>query len=218
MKKFKIILFLMLTIISCQLKNKNESEGKSKKIASEFIKGNKMDKDEFWKIIDYSIANSKNDKLEQEKTIVEKLSAYNPEQIIEFEIILRQLIIQADDFKIMGAQKIIEGYVSDDSYLYFRCWLIGKGEEIYKETIRNPDVLSDSISREDEFDFEELLYVSTKAYKIKTGKIEEDATFPRDVAYLKGLDYDFGAPPTKGVDWKEEDLPVTYPKLWRFFN
>ncbi|ABQ06694.1 DUF4240 domain-containing protein [Flavobacterium johnsoniae] len=218
MKKFKIILFLMLTIISCQLKNKNESEGKSKKIASEFIKGNKMDETEFWKIIDYSIANSKNDKLEQEKTIVEKLSAYNPEQIIEFEIILRQLIIQADDFKIMGAQKIIEGYVSDDSYLYFRCWLIGKGEEIYKETIRNPDVLSDSISREDEFDFEELLYVSTKAYKIKTGKIEEDATFPRDVAYLKGLDYDFGAPPTKGVDWKEEDLPVTYPKLWRFFN
>lgn len=208
----------MLTIISCQLKNKNESEGKSKKIASEFIKGNKMDETEFWKIIDYSIANSKNDKLEQEKTIVEKLSAYNPEQIIEFEIILRQLIIQADDFKIMGAQKIIEGYVSDDSYLYFRCWLIGKGEEIYKETIRNPDVLSDSISREDEFDFEELLYVSTKAYKIKTGKIEEDATFPRDVAYLKGLDYDFGAPPTKGVDWKEEDLPVTYPKLWRFFN
>lgn len=218
MKKFKIILFLMLTIISCQLKNKNESEGKSKKIASEFIKGNKMDETEFWKIIDYSIANSKNDKLEQEKTIVEKLSAYNPEQIIEFEIILRQLIIQADDFKIMGAQKIIEGYVSDDSYLYFRCWLIGKGEEIYKETIRNPDVLSDSISREDEFDFEELLYVSTKAYKIKTGKIEEDATFPRDVAYLKGLDYDFGAPPTKGVDWKEEDLPRTYPKLWRLFN
>jgi len=53
------------------------------------------------------------------------------EQIIEFEIIFRRLIIEVDEFKIMGAQKIIEGYVSDDSYLYFRCWLIGKGEKIY---------------------------------------------------------------------------------------
>ncbi|KAF2338827.1 DUF4240 domain-containing protein [Flavobacterium ginsenosidimutans] len=218
MKKFKFILFLVLTIISCQLKNKNESEEKSKKIVSEFIKGNKMDETEFWKIIDYSIANSKNDNLEQEKRIVEKLSAYSPEHIIEFEIILRQLIIQADDFKIMAAQKIIEGYVSDDSYLYFRCWLIGKGEKIYNGTIKNPDFLSESISPDDEFNFEGLLYVSTEAYKIKTGKIKEDATFPRDVAYLKGLDYDFGAPPTKGADWKEEDLPTTYPKLWRFFN
>ncbi|WP_428232729.1 DUF4240 domain-containing protein [Flavobacterium sp.] len=218
MKKFKFILFLMLTVTSCQLMNKNESEEKSKNIVSEFIKGNKMDKTEFWKIIAYSITNSNEDKVKQEKIIIEKLSAYSPEQIIEFEIILRQLIIQADDFKIMGAQKIIEGYVSDDSYLYFRCWLIGKGEEIYRKTIRNPDFLSERISRDDEFYFEGLLYVSTNAYKIKTGKIVEDATFPRDVAYLKGLDYDFGAPPTKGVDWKEEDLPTTYPKLWRLFN
>ncbi|OXG05874.1 uncharacterized protein DUF4240 [Flavobacterium araucananum] len=218
MKKVKfIVAFLMFTIISCQHTNKNDIE-KSNKIVLEFVKSDKMDKDEFWKIIDYSIANSKNDKLEKEKIIVEKLSAYSPEQIIEFEIILRQLIIQADDFKTMAAQKIIEDYVSDDSYLYFRCWLIGKGEEIYKGTIRNPDFLSDRIAQDDDFYFEGLLYVATSAYKIRTGIKEEDESFPRDVAILKGLDYDFGAPPTKGVDWKEEDLPRTYPKLWRLFN
>ncbi|ABQ06665.1 DUF4240 domain-containing protein [Flavobacterium johnsoniae] len=218
MKKVKfIVVFLMFTIISCQHTNKNDIE-KSNKTVLEFIKSDKMDKDEFWKIIDYSIANSKNDKLEKEKIIVEKLSAYSPEQIIEFEIILRQLIIQADDFKTMAAQKIIEDYVSDDSYIYFRCWLIGKGEEIYKGTIRNPDFLSDRIAQDDDFYFEGLLYVATSAYKIRTGIKEEDESFPRDVAILKGLDYDFVAPPTKGVDWKEEDLPRTYPKLWRLFN
>lgn len=218
MKKVKfIVVFLMFTIISCQHTNKNDIE-KSNKTVLEFVKSDKMDKDEFWKIIDYSIANSKNDKLEKEKIIVEKLSAYSPEQIIEFEIILRQLIIQADDFKTMATQKIIEDYVSDDSYLYFRCWLIGKGEEIYKGTIRNPDFLSDRIAQDDDFYFEGLLYVATSAYKIRTGIKEEDESFPRDVAILKGLDYDFGAPPTKGVDWKEEDLPRTYPKLWRLFN
>ena len=87
--------------------------------------------------------------------------------IIEFEIIFRQLIIEADDFKIMAAQKIIEGYVSDDSYLYFRCWLIGKGEIIYTETLKNPDFLSENINQDEESDFEELMYVATNAYKIK---------------------------------------------------
>ncbi|WP_194138969.1 hypothetical protein [Flavobacterium hungaricum] len=53
-----------------------------------------------------------------------------------------------------------------------------------------------------------MLYVLTKAYKIKIGKIEENATFPRDVAFLKGLDYDFGVPPAKAMDWKEEEMPT----------
>ncbi|MBF4517764.1 DUF4240 domain-containing protein [Flavobacterium sp. ANB] len=218
MKNHKFILFIILLIVSCGQIGKNDSEKKSKSEVKQFIKNNKMDKTEFWKIIEYSIAKSNDDKLEQEKVIIEKLSTYNPEQIIEFEIIFRQLVIQADDFKIMAAQKIIEGYVSDDSYLYFRCWLIGKGEKNYTETLKNPDFLSENINQDEESDFEELMYVATNAYKIRIGKEEEDESFPRDVAIGKGLDYDFGAPPTKGVDWKEEELPATYPKLWNLYN
>ncbi|WP_337965732.1 DUF4240 domain-containing protein [uncultured Flavobacterium sp.] len=218
MKKYKFILFLILTIVSCGQSKKNNSEKISKSEMKGFVKSNKMDKAEFWKIIEYSIARSNDDKLEQEKIIIGKLSTYTPEQIIEFEIILRQLIIQADDFKIEAAQKIIVDYVSDDSYLYFRCWLIGKGQKIYTETLKNPDFLSENISQDEESFFEGLMYVATNAYKIKTSKKEEDESFPRIVAIKKGLDYDFGAPPTKGVDWKEEDLPTTYPKLWNLYN
>ncbi|MHC0441878.1 DUF4240 domain-containing protein [Flavobacterium sp. 3-210] len=218
MKKYKLILFLILTIISCGHSKKNNSKKISSTEVKEFIKSNKMDKAEFWKIIEYSIAKSNNDKLEQEKIIIEKLSTYTPEQIIEFEMIFRQLIIQADDFKIVAAQKIIVDYVSDDSYLYFRCWLIGKGQKIYAGTVKNPDFLSENINQDEESFFEGLMYVATNAYKIKTGKKEEDESFPRIVAIKKGLDYDFGAPPTKGVDWKEEELPTTYPKLWNLYN
>lgn len=218
MKKYTLILFLILLFVSCQQTTKRNSANTNKSEVKEFIKSNKMDKAEFWKIIEYSIAKSNDNKLEQEKIIIERLSMYNPEQIIEFEIIFRQLIIQADDFKIMAAQKIIEDYVSDDSYLYFRCWLIGKGEKIYMEALKNPDSLSSNINQDEESYFENLLYVATNAYKIKTGKKEEDESFPRDIAIGKGLDYDFGAPPTKGVDWKEEELPTLYPKLWKLFN
>ena len=218
MKNIKFLIFLVLTIISCGQTKKNDSKKTNKSEVIEFIKNDKMDKSEFWKIIEYSIAKSDSDKLEQEKIIVEKLSTYNAEQIIEFEIIFRQFIIEADEFKIMGVQKIIEGYVSDDSFLYFRCWLIGKGEKIYTETLKNPEFLAENISKDEETNFEGIMYVATSAYKITTGKKEEDENFPRDAAIKKGLDYDFGAPPTKGVDWKEEELPNTYPKLWKVFN
>ncbi|WP_433831861.1 DUF4240 domain-containing protein [Flavobacterium anhuiense] len=220
MKNTLLFAFLILTLISCEKMGKNNSQKKGKSELKEFIKNDKMDKTEFWKIIEYSIAKSNNDRSQQEKVIIEKLATYNPEQIIEFEVIFRQLIIEADDFKIMAVQKIIEGYVSDDSFLYFRCWLIGKGEKIYTETLKNPEFLAGNIYEdEDELHyFEELMYVATDAYKIKTGKKEEDETFPRDIAIGKGLDYDFGPYQTKGVDWKEEELPKTYPKLWEKFN
>jgi hypothetical protein len=61
------------------------------------------------------------------------------------------------------------------------------------------------------------MYVATKAYSLKTGK-KEDETFPRDTAISMGLDYDFGAPPTKGNDWTEDQLPSLLPKLWAKFN
>ena len=66
-------------------------------------------------------------------------------------------------------------------------------------------------------DFEELLYVATKAFEQRTGKTEEDDTFPRNVASAQGLDYDLGSE-TKGEDWTESQLPKLLPKLWKKFG
>lgn len=182
-----------------------------------FAKGKKMDNQEFWKIIDYSFNRSNGSKQAQEKIILEKLLTYSLDEIKEFEIIFRKLIIEADDFKVMAAQKIIQRWVSDDSYLYFRCWLIGQGQKTFEETLKNPDYLANIVSKSTDTSFEELMYIATKAYSKITGK-EEDETFPRDVAREKGLDYDFGAPPTKGSDWTVEQLPKLYPLLWAKYH
>lgn len=177
-----------------------------------------MDENEFWKIIDFGFNTCEDDTKKQAQIITQKLSEYTPNQIIDFEILFRKKVILANDFKIMAAEKIIEGSVSDDSYLYFRCWLIGQGQKTFKQTIKNPDYLASIIEKGTETDFEDLLYVSTGAYKKTTGKKEEDESFPRDVAYKAGFDYDFGAPATTGKDWKESELPGLYPKLWNKFN
>jgi len=219
-QKIARFLLFFLTLVACkQATRQNDNPvSYSEPIITEFIKGDEMDKNEFWKIIDYSMANSNGNRETQEKLILEKLLSYTLEDITSFEIIFRQLVIEADDFKIMGAEKIIEGWVMDDSYLYFRCWLIGQGQRTFEEALKDPDYLANIVSKGEYTNFEELMYVATKAYSQISGK-EEDETFPRGVAIVaKELDYDFGAPPTKGTDWTEDQLPSLYPKLWAKFH
>ncbi|MEO7211595.1 DUF4240 domain-containing protein [Mucilaginibacter sp.] len=216
MKALHIGALLLLSVnMGC-----SQPKGKpaSAKTVAEFKVGNQMDEKGFWKIIDYSYNIAGDDKHQQDEIITKKLSAYSPEQIVEFEVILEKKVIEANDFKVMAADKIIEGLVTDDPYLYFRFWLIGLGEKTFKETLRNPDYLAGVVEKGVEPDFESLLYVSTKAYMNKTGKKTEDDTFPRSVAFKKGLNYDLGGPATTGKEWKTEDLPTLYPKLWEKFN
>lgn len=215
------IFFAILILASCADNHKAEIPSTTPPQKTDNFKNNSpmdtINTDEFWTLVDNAVnaANGNNDL--KEDYLVEALKKRSLEEIIQFEIAFRKCVIDADHFNIMAAQKIIEGYVSDDSYLYFRCWLIGQGKAVYAETLKNPDYLATIASDGDEHEWEGLMYLATEAYAKKTGK-EEDETFPRDVATQKGLDYDFGAPPTKGTDWTEEQLPTLLPKLWEKFN
>lgn len=178
-----------------------------------------LDTVEFWRIINASAQNSSRDVQQQSKYIERCLSLYTPEQIIEFEVILCKYILEANSFKVLAAAKITNGWVTDDGYLYFRCWLIGQGESVFRGTLDNPDYLADKVQMlHAQNEFEELLYVSTHAFQQKTGRQVEDDSFPRSIAYRQGLDYGFSAPPPEGEDWKTEDLPQLYPKLWSVFH
>jgi hypothetical protein len=50
------------------------------------------------------------------------------ERIVGFQCLLCQYLIETDDFGFSRQKKIVDGYVTDDSYLYFRCWLVSQGE------------------------------------------------------------------------------------------
>jgi hypothetical protein len=188
------------------------------KPAVEFIKADKMDEREFWKLIDYSYNAAKGDKELQNQIIIKKLSQYAPEEITNFEIVLRKKLIEANDYKILAANKIVDNYVSDDGFLYFRFWLISLGQETFEKTLSNPDYLAGVVRKGVVPDFEYLLYAPTQAYINRTGKQEEDDSFPRSVAFAQGLNYDFGGPAITGKDWKDYELPKLYPKLWEKFN
>jgi hypothetical protein len=175
-----------------------------------------MDKNVFWQLIETAKKDSGADQQVQEQVLISSLAKYAPEEIVEFECLMREYLIAADDFGIMAAQKIIDGYVSDDPYLYFRCWLVGQGEVVFQNALQRPDSLATVV--EDPYsEFEALLYVATAAYEQRTGQQEEDESYPREIAAARGLDYDFNSV-TKGEDWTEEQLPKLLPKLWAKFG
>jgi hypothetical protein len=216
-KAMSFTVALTTILISCEsAKSVNQSPSDSDNQLAYHAIG-KMDKQEFWRVIDFAHQQAKVDEGLFENLLVKNLSQYSSEGIIEFECLLEQQLLAADDFKIMAAQKIIEGSVTDDSYLYFRCWLISQGKNVFEEALRNPDSLANLDTEGTVAEFEPLLYVSTQAYENKTGKHEEDVSFPRNVASVRGLNYD-SASGTKGEDWKEEQLPTLLPKLWARHN
>jgi hypothetical protein len=218
MRVFILLLVpLVLMVTACG----NSQGGQSNIVFAEFKKGDKMDDKEFWKIIDYSFNASGGDLERQSEIISAKLSDYNPEEIINYEIIFTKKLIEANDYKIIAVNHIVDSPVSDDGFLYFRCWLISLGQKTFEQTIKTPDYLAQVIDRGIVPDFESMLYVSTTAYKNKTGKKEEDDTFPRNVTFSKGLTYETyagGGAKITGKDWKESELPKLYPKLWAKFN
>jgi hypothetical protein len=173
----------------------------------------KMDTSEFWKIIDSASHAAKGNLKTEEQTIVKLLENYTPGQIVEFEIVLRQILFEADHYNVLAAAQIIDGTLTSGLYLSFRCWLISQGKKIFDETIKNPEYLADIVSRNTETEFKDLLYLSNEAYQDKTHKTKEDNSFPTDVAEAKGLDYEVEYTP-KGHEWQERDLPKMYPKLW----
>ncbi|UOQ72785.1 DUF4240 domain-containing protein [Hymenobacter cellulosilyticus] len=175
-----------------------------------------MTNSEFWQLLDASKAAAAGSQTIQADFLSEQLAALEPEQIIEFERRLRENLREADDYSIMAALKILDGYVMDDSYLYFRCWLIGQGQAVFQNALRDADSLA-QVVQEAYQEFENLLYVATEAYGRRTGRREEDDTFPRSVAAEQGLDYDLGSE-TKGQDWREEQLPKLLPRLWKKFG
>ena len=185
--------------------------------APQFKANTKINKQEFWRIIDFSKQYAVGNNEVQEALLVKILAQYSPGEIVQFECLLRQRLEEADDFNVMAAEKIMEGSVTDDSYIYFRCWLVAQGKQVFTEVVRSPDTLAAVATDEVETNFEQLLYVATDAYKISTGKQEEDASFPRNIAAERGLSYDFGSE-TKGKDWTPEQLPALLPKLWAKFN
>ncbi len=155
-----------------------------------------MMEEEFWGLIakaGQAGAEAFSDTLSQE---LERMSA--PE-IMEFHLSLRKKMVLAYRWDLWAAAYLIMDGCSDDSFEYFRAWLITQGKTVFEKALKDPDTLSE-IEIDEDPDQEDLLYLAPEAYEEKTGKEMPNHGMP-----------DPAEP--KGRPWKEEAVENLFPKL-----
>ena len=219
-----ILLVNFLCLIACGQQNGTTSNrGQVADSLVPLSKEQNMDTVFFWKIMDNAFSKAKFDSKLKEQAILDQLIELTPEQIQQFEIIFQQMNLKANTWNNFAAHTIIAQGSSDDTFFYFRCWLISLGRVNFDNTLKNPDHLAEleiPVNKKwgyGEVMFEELISISDHAYSIVTGKQIEDETFPRAHATKKGVFYDSGGE-MKGKEWTDDELPKIAPKLFKIFG
>ncbi len=116
-----------------------------------------MQEHQFWEIIE--LLNVQN-----LKKSIKLLSECSESDIFDFENILSEKLFQLDTQKHAEAfGNKTDEYFSVDNFLYQRCFVVQQGIEFYKRFLMNPFAIPENNT------FEPLLYISEKAYKLKTG-------------------------------------------------
>jgi hypothetical protein len=198
--------------------NKNQSEQTSKP-NSDTLKIEKtaemLNEDLYWKIIDNSLNNSKNQD-GQEKFLISEISKLTPKEMIGFRLRTDKFLYDTYNSEMWCASYLMNGGSSDDGFEYFRNWVISRGKDVYYKAKENPDNLisQKDFGEEDSYEFELFWYVALEPFQQRTGKdlydfIDEDNFTTKEGNY-----------PQFEFNWKEENpesMKKLCPKLYEEF-
>ncbi|EHO10087.1 hypothetical protein HMPREF9714_01772 [Myroides odoratimimus CCUG 12901] len=166
------------------------------------LKATQQEQDNFfWKIIDESndVKDFDWEEYDQDQHIdqmIDLLSKTDKDHLIVFEKVMQQqlhrlytaeiaelYIVLNNDFEVEDDVIDFDDTISDDAFIYFRCWLLLKGKDFVEEISSD---IQNFVNGEYSFDIgecdaEELLYVADLANEEMTG-IEESEEI-RDAIY-----------------------------------
>jgi hypothetical protein len=128
-----------------------------------------VDHETFWQLIETSRTRCKPASLDtddhQPAILVGLLSRLAPEEIVAFDRIFRRLHAAAYTWDLWAAAYIIEGGCSDDGFTDFRSGLIGLGQKVYEDAVRDPGTLVSLSAHGVDFSNELLMYAASEAYE-----------------------------------------------------
>ena len=187
----------------------------------------------FWEAIEKSYKYNKKDREaydldEHLEKLTTYLSKYSEEKLILFQKTLEQklitlytapiaelYIILENEYEKEGDTYDFDGFISDDGFLYFRCWLLLKGKEFYDDITKD---IESFVSGKYNFDIgdtwaEGLLYVANDANSEARPDSDEDII--RDTVYEKWpeINYDLGEFAMEREPKSGTELQKMYPKL-----
>jgi hypothetical protein len=148
---------------------KNNTKRKAVKvILITFTKYPKMSENRFWSLIHQSLKNSSGQK-GQYYALRKQLNALCLEELLGFDFQIDKLEAESYSSHLWCAANLMMGFCSDDSFDYFRRWLISSGKKIYYSALANPDNPAEFIKPGNDFRFEEIGYVAEEAFLKKYG-------------------------------------------------
>lgn len=124
--------------------------------------------DAYWKIIDDAKAEvGSNNQDAMLKSVETKLSELPAKEIAEWFNIHQQYLSLADRKDIEKAACDCNLYLSDDSFLYLRGWLLSLGKDAFYSVMNKPELLSEYVKASDDARFESFVYVGNEVYTDK---------------------------------------------------
>ena len=140
----------------------------------------------FWNLIE-SCRQQTQDPDERLVWLRGQLARWPEAETVEFQICLDRVLTPTFTWDLWAAADRIMGWCSDDSFFYFRLWLVGLGRDMFEQAVRDPDALAgvpqvrrlagrapQDWADEEWLEWEELDYVAGKAFQDVTGKTEDD--------------------------------------------
>jgi hypothetical protein len=164
---------------------------------------------QFWQLISEANATAPTTPAAQCDWLIQQLATRPLCQIIGFEIQLRKLLKRLYSYDTLAVAKIVEGSVSDDSFLYFCCYLILAGPLVFRQVLQQPDAIAAELAPATTSEF--LSSVADRAFELQLGG-QTDKLLPSE----RGQEiYDYNTPAIAmaGEDWEEADLPRRFPRL-----
>ena len=165
-----------------------------------------MTQTEFWAFIESARGSGlENDQLRHHmKTMLE---LHDNSNLVDFTNIYHAFIDQLYSWNIWNAISLINGGMSDDSFFYFRDFLVSRGQKHFDRVLNDPESLLD-----DELDpeFQEWPYSEVHFRSAGSDVYEErnnvDFPWTHKWADLKGdsIDYD-----------NDDEVRKTYPRIWQ---
>jgi hypothetical protein len=156
-----------------------------------------MSTDAFWKIIEDVHRASGGDMNTKCELLRRQLTSLSPDELRCFVQNFDECDARAYNQPLWGAIYSLRGGCSDDSFQDFRATLISLGRAAFEKALSKPDDLADLELPEDPC-FEGFQYVPAQVARAVLGSRRFKSEFPTS--------------PT-GADWREEQLPLLYPKL-----
>ncbi|WP_327401117.1 DUF4240 domain-containing protein [Streptomyces sp. NBC_01288] len=145
-----------------------------------------MDDETFWNLIE-GCRRRTPDPDERVVWLAGRLARGAEPEIVRFQICLGRVLSPTYTWELWAAADRIMGWCSDDSFFYFRLWLVGLGRDAFERVTRDPDALAELpevvrlVGREREawdeeewLAWEELDYAALRAFTQVTGRSEVD--------------------------------------------